>query len=200
MRLKKIHLILIILGILIIIVWGIYFYLKLFTTKKSPPSPYRTFKIEKIKMPYFEEIKSCGKSLKFDDLEAELNILIFFAFEDCSSCLYEAESWSLAAKMYLDEVKIIGIVNKYNEEYLAEFKKEYGISFPIICDDKDILKRKILNLKGIYKLGLITPFKVFINNKHIIHVEGPSKFRDQQARFPDRVINILYDIRGRKKR
>jgi peroxiredoxin len=158
-------------------------------------NPYRSIDLERITLPSFKidgDFENDG--LCSDDLNAKLNILIFFTFEDCSFCLFEAEFWSLTAKMFADDVKIFGIVNEKNDEYISSFIKEYDILFPIIIDVNDILKNNILSLRNISDKGIITPFKIFITNQHIFHIEGPSKELERQENFPERVQRLLEKI------
>lgn len=158
-------------------------------------NPYRSIDLDMILLPSFK-IDGGFKNDGFcsDDLNAKLNILIFFTFQDCPSCLFEAEFWSYTAKMFADDVKFIGIVNEKNDEYISSFIEEYDISFPIIIDDNDILKNNILSLKDISDKGIITPFKIFITNHHIFHIEGPSKNLDRQENFSERVLRLLEKI------
>lgn len=197
MKNRKIYIFLISLAVINLIVWG-FVLLKKSKPKKegSPQTPYVSIDLERVKLLQFKiERGQEGNGLSTDDLNATLNILVFFSFDDCASCLFEAEFWSLAAKMYPDEVKIVGIVNERNDEYISAFIDEYDISFPIIVDEADQLKNKILSLKSISKSGIVTPFKIFINNQYIFHVEGPKKIREEQEKFPDRVLQFLIQLR-----
>jgi peroxiredoxin len=186
----------ILMAIISFIILGIILIDKPNSKMKIPnKNPYRSIDLARVLLPSFK-IDGVFENDGFssDDLNAKLNILIFFTFEDCSSCLFEAEFWSLTAKMFADDVKFFGIVNKKNDEYISSFIEEYDISFPIIIDDNDILKNNILSLKNISDKGIITPFKTFITNQHIFHIEGPSKNLERQEKFPERVLRLLEKI------
>lgn len=194
MKNKTIIKILIIIAILNFLIWG---YLLVKGHKKAIVSnPYQDFAIKRIKLPPFNIRSKSGKNLLSPgDLTAKLNILIFFTFEDCSSCLFEARFWGIAAKMFPNEVKFFGIVNKKNDGYISAFIAEYLISFPIMVDESDNLKNRFLDLKNLSKLRIITPFKVYISDNEIIHIEGPSKNLDRQENFPERVLRLLEKIK-----
>ncbi|MEW6456710.1 MAG: TlpA disulfide reductase family protein [Acidobacteriota bacterium] len=153
----------------------------------------RTYEIN---LPQFRLRNSDGKeSLSNKDLNAKLNILIFFTLEDCPICLYEAEFWGKASQKFTEkEVKLIGITAEKEKEKILRFYKEYGLSFTILYDENGHLKDRILSIKSMLKIGLYTPFKIFINTQKIIHVEGPSKDLYQQRGFPDRILELLTRI------
>jgi peroxiredoxin len=193
MKNRTILKILIIIALLNFLVWG-YLLVKdqYFKKKSNVSNPYRDFAIKKIKLPSFSIGSQSGENrLSSGDLTAKLNILIFFTFEDCASCLFEARFWGKAATMFSEEIKIFGIVNKKNDIYITDFIAEYLIPFPIIVDESDKLKSKILALKDLSKLGIITPFKVYISDNEIIQIEGPSKTIDRQENFLERVLKLL---------
>ena len=201
MKKKVVYTFLSLLGIANIIVWGVVLINKLNPKKKdTPQTPYISIDLERVKLPPIKIGGGLeGNGLSADDLNAALNILVFFSFDDCASCLFEAEFWSLAAKMYPDEVKMVGIVNERNDEYISAFIEEYDIAFPIIVDEGDQLKNKILSLRSISNSGIITPFKVFISNQCIFHIEGPKKIVAEQEQFPERVLQFLIKLREQRK-
>jgi peroxiredoxin len=198
MKKRKVYTFLILIAIVNLIIWGFILIIKSDSKKEAiNKSPYRSIDLERIILPAFKIGVGIGdNSLSSEDLNAKLNILIFFTFDDCSSCLFEAEFWSLTAKMFPDDVKIFGILNERKDEYVSAFIEEYGISFPIIVDDSNRLKDKVLSLKNVLKTGIVTPFKIFIGNKYIFHVEGPSKTSERQENFPERVLKLLEKIRN----
>ncbi|UCH97347.1 MAG: redoxin domain-containing protein [Candidatus Aminicenantes bacterium] len=201
MKKKVVYTFFLLIGIANLIVWGLVLINKLNPKKKGThQTPYISIDLDRVKMPPFKiGGGSEGEGLSADDLNAALNILVFFSFDDCASCLFEAEFWSLAAKMYPDEIKIVGIVNEKNDEFISAFIDEYDISFPIIVDEGDQLKNKILSLRSISKSGIITPFKIFVSNQHIFHVEGPKKIMAEQEQFPERVLQFLIKLREQRK-
>jgi len=148
---------------------------------------------KKIKLPHFTLKNLDGEWVTPDYFDAKLNILIFFSFKDCSSCLYEAEYWGEAPHVFSkSDVILSGITNETDRGALNEFSSEYRLSFPIILDENFSLRDKIVQISKDSRLNISTPFKVFVNRNHeIIYVEGPVKDVDSQRLFTDRISKIL---------
>ncbi len=186
--------------ILNLIVWGVVL-LKKSNPKKETvrQDPYIDINVDGVTLPSFK-IGNDGKGngLSSEDLSAKLNILIFFSFEDCATCLFEAEFWGLAAKLYPEDVKVFGIVDEKNDEYISDFIAEYGLTFPIIIDESEVLKKRLLSAADAVEAGIVTPFKIFIGNGVIFYVEGAKKTREEQEGFPDRVLKFLIKLQKQK--
>ncbi|MCK4764333.1 MAG: TlpA family protein disulfide reductase [Candidatus Aminicenantes bacterium] len=148
---------------------------------------------KKIKLPGFKLEDNKGKVITPDNLAASLNILIFFTFDDCASCLYEAEFWGEAAKDFRGaDVKILGFTDERDVGGIQEFRQEYGILFPVLIDRDGRLREKILSKLESARISFTTPFKVFVNINHeIIYIEGSVKDAGEQKLFSTRVSGIL---------
>jgi peroxiredoxin len=185
-------------GILLanLIVWGIITYGNIFLKRGSNQSPYRKMVTAPALLPHFEIKNSDGVVFSPKALDAKLNVIIFFTLKDCPGCLFEAEFWSEASRMFSeDNVKFFGVTCERDREAISMFCDEYGILFPIIQDREQIIEKKILSIGSIAKLNLITPFKIYVYNNEIIHVEGAKKIEEEQREFPVRVIELYYKIR-----
>jgi peroxiredoxin len=136
---------------------------------------------------------------ELSSLDAELNVLIFFSFEDCASCLFEADYWGKAARMFESpEVKFWGIVEEDLPDHIANFRNEYKLSFPIISDYNGKIRMYFKRTSSFKKLNFhITPIKVFISNNKIVQVDGPRKKPIDQAMFPEVVSEVLKRIRNK---
>jgi peroxiredoxin len=193
---KKLLLVSIILVVLAnLIVWGFVVYKAQSINKDHRQSLHNKYGLDivKIKLPYFNIVNENGSSISPDFLDSKLNILIFFTLEDCPACLYEAEVWSEASQVFSkSDISFWGVVPEDSKKSIPEFIKEYKISFPIIYDNKNGLKKTILSIDRILELGIGTPFKLYINNKQeIICIEGSQKHIEEQRRFLERVQDIL---------
>jgi peroxiredoxin len=178
-----------------LIVWGYVFLEKINFFKADTKNPKDILVTQKLKLPHFNMETAAGKFITTDKLNAKLNILIFFTFEDCASCLYEAEFWSEASHFFREsDVIILAVTNETKKEIIQEFSNEYRISFPIIIDKDSSLKEKVIPKNEISFTGITTPFKVFLNRNHeIIYVEGPVKDSEKQSLFRERVSRVLSD-------
>jgi peroxiredoxin len=187
---KKKRTIWFILGIVIlanVIVWEIAIYRNLAPKKEAVSSPYRSMAIPRLPLPDF--------SANPLSLGARLNVLIFFTFEDCPTCLFEAEFWGDTSRLFKEEeVRFFGITTEIDDKDIEMFCREYGMAFPIIKDPTGLIKSKILSIKEIAKLKLITPFKIFVGNNEIVHVEGAKKETGEQQQFPARVLELFYRL------
>lgn len=150
----------------------------------------------KIKMPFFRLKVEKGDVITLENLDAKLNILIFFNLEDCPICLFEAEFWGDVSHLYPGkEVSLWGIITNKNPVKMKEFLESYRISFPILFDKHGSLKKRILSCGEIAKMNIISPFKVFVNRNHeIFFIEGPTKEAEKQKLFPERVRKLLNDL------
>lgn len=149
--------------------------------------------VEPVKLPHFVSKNDNGAVLDSNDLNARLNVLIFFTFEDCPACLYEAEFWGEAAQVFSrSDVGFWGITTEKDRNRIQEFISEYQISFPIFMDKDGKLKEKIFSTDTALKMAITTPFKVFVNrNREIIRIEGPKKDVEEQKHFLEIISNIL---------
>ncbi len=157
---------------------------------------YKSSFFKKVTLPSFKLTTYEGKTITTEDLNAKLNILIFFTLEDCPACLFEAEFWGQASQKFEnDKVKFIGITSEENGERVSRFCNAYKILFPILYDKNEDLKNKIsskLNIK------VITPFKIFVSHNKIILYESPTKNAQEQREFINRVDNLVTSLSGRK--
>jgi peroxiredoxin len=149
--------------------------------------------VKPVKLPHFVLKNDIGAVLDSNDLNARLNVLIFFTLEDCPACLYEAEFWGEAAQVFSrSDVGFWGITTEKDRNRIQEFISEYQISFPIFMDKDGKLKEKILSTDTALKMAIATPFKVFVNrNREIIRIEGPKKDVEEQKLFLEIISNIL---------
>lgn len=152
--------------------------------------------VKSIKLPYFHLENDNGTVLDSNRLIARLNVLIFFTFEDCPACLYEAVYWGEAAQVFnRSDVSFWGITPEKDRKKIQEFALEYQLSFPIIFDKDGKLKEQILSIdNSVKKLSITTPFKVFVKqNQEIIRIEGPKKEVEDQKLFLKIISRILSD-------
>lgn len=147
-------------------------------------------------MPFFCLNVEAGDPITLDNLDAKLNIMIFFNLEDCPLCLFEAEFWGEVSHLYPGkEVSLWGITTKKDPVKLREFMESYRISFPILFDKDGSFKERILSCGDIARMNIISPFKVFINRNHeIFYIEGPTKETEKQELFTERVGKLLNDL------
>lgn len=183
-----------------IVVWGGRFLKRGTTGKNGLKNQYSgnfSFVDKRIGLPYFRAEYTDGLPFSSDTLNSRLNVLIFFTFEDCSSCLYEAVYWGEAARLFnFPLVSFFGITSDIDTEKINAFVREYKIPFPIIFDQNGKIKEKILSIYEPLRGRLITPFKVFLNkNREIIHIEGPKKENDGKPLFLDLVIRLNKDMK-----
>lgn len=176
-----------------LIVWGYVIFIKQKSGNALMIDAQHGLITKKIKLPDFKLEDNTGKFITIDHLSARLNILIFFTFDDCATCLFEAEFWGEAAKDFHEsDVNFLGVTVENDKDAVQEFNREYGILFPVAIDRDGGLKEKIRSELKSLKMNLTTPFKIFVNSNHeIIHIEKPTKDVEQQKLFSGRVSRIL---------
>lgn len=184
------------LGVANIVIWIYIAFLYHQSKKKSTSLDYIYQDIKRIDLPCFTLSSFEGKEFSSEELDAKLNILIFFSLSDCSICLFEAEYWGVVDKSFNKlDVKVWGISQTGNNEKIEKFRKEYNISFPILYDGKANLKKKFLSIKAISKMNIYTPFKIFLTSqKKIVKIEGATKNIEDQSKFPERVLLLLKNL------
>ncbi len=177
-----------------LVVWGGRLLKKKNLKNESMHGPGPVASLDKpLKLPHFLLQNDNGAVIDFNGLNARLNVLIFFTLEDCPACLYEAEFWGEAAQAFSrTDVSFWGITTEKDRNRIQEFISEYQISIPIFFDEDGKLKKKILSTDAALKMGITTPFKVFVSqNREIIRIEGPKKDVEQQRLFLEIVSRIL---------
>ena len=184
--------VLIILIALNLLVWSIIL-LRRSSTKGDLLSPLFFKEEDEIDLPQFRLISFDGKKfISEKNLDANLNILIFFALEDCPVCLYEAEFWGkVSNSLNKEHVKFVGITSEKDIMKILRFCKEYGLTFPILYDREGRVRDKILSIREISRLNISTPFKIFAHSNRILQVEGPNKNLQKQSQLQKRVLELL---------
>ncbi len=170
-----------------LIVWGLLIF-RISSFKKQPI-------FERVELPTFSLKDLEGNKINSKNLNARLNVLIFFSFEDCPLCLFEAEFWGKAAQVFPKRgIKFIGITWEREKGKLSRFCQQYNLRFPILYDENGRLKNRISSILYSSKNKSITPFKIFVSRHKIIGYEGPTKNYDEQKNFPLRILSLLNKI------
>jgi peroxiredoxin len=152
--------------------------------------------LKSVPLPSFELTTYKGDRVMNKDLDAKLNILIFFTLDDCPACLFEAEFWSKAYQKFSGkDVRFIGVTPEKDGNKILRFCKEYNISFPILYDENGKLMDKVASSLSYLQHKPVTPFKIFVIEQKIISYEGPTKDPVQQRKFGDRIYRLLILLR-----
>lgn len=78
-----------------------------------------------------------GKSVSLDSFKGKKTVLVTFFTTWCPSCQDEMPQLEAISKKNASrDLQVIGVGIRETVESLTEFKKEHGVTFPIVMDEK----------------------------------------------------------------
>lgn len=118
-----------------------------------------------------------------------LYLLVYFSEKDCEACRAEAFYWN---KLYVDltreELTVLGLTDK--KELIDVIKDRYQILFPMIYDQKAIIKKKFDIDFG--------PFRIILDSRgKVLYFSPVSSEKSAQENFYFEVIEHLGRVRIR---
>lgn len=137
-------------------------------------------------MPHFELSSLNGEVVSSGELKAQLILLVFFALDDCPTCLLESKLWRDIYLTYEDsDVTVLGITTAPIDTYkITIFKRGRHIDFPILLDPA-----------GEYKdtFGITnTPTKVLVDNLgKIIDASASGQSLVEHKLYKEKIVRLL---------
>ncbi len=119
------------------------------------------------------------------DLPGEFLLLVFF-HPECEFCAMEAPLWhQLGNNVWRNDIDIVGVAARTNEEALKSFLQEFQLHFPILIDSDGLLYEQM-------KVEIL-PTKVLLSEDFLVmqRWQGLSK-----RQLPDEELGSLFTILG----
>lgn len=146
--------------------------------------------------PAFRLPSNTGKDISLDDLKGKWSVLYFYPGDFTSGCTIEAQNFEKSADAIRGlGAEIYGVSVDSLEKHL-DFKKTYGLSFPLLSD-------KDGKVSETYGSALKIPFMGTFSNRqtYLIDPEGKLRwvFTDVQSRLnkhADEVISKLKELQA----
>ena len=137
-------------------------------------------------IPHFELSSLNGDVVSSKELKAQLTLLVFFALDDCPTCLLESKLWRDIDMTYEDfDVTVLGITTAPIDTYkMTIFKRGRHIDFPILLDPE-----------GEYKdtFGITnTPTKILVDNfGKIIDASASGQSLVKHKLYKEKIVRLL---------
>lgn len=146
------------------------------------------------KAPDFSLPSNAGKDISLGDLATKRTVLYFYPGDFTSGCTIEAKGFESRIK-YFDslDVQVVGVSVDSVDKHL-DFKKSYGLDFPLLSDNGGIVSNKYGSLLDLGFIGKFSNRQTFIISK------GPEQkieavFTDVESRVAKHADDVLDKVK-----
>lgn len=112
--------------------------------------------------PDFVLPSNAGKSISLNDLKGKWSVLYFYPGDFTEGCTIEAKGFEKDFQKYTDlGVQIIGVSVDSVDKHL-DFKKTYGLDFPLLSDNGGVISNKYGSLLDFGFIGKFSNRQTYI--------------------------------------
>jgi len=143
--------------------------------------------------PDFVLPSNAGKDISLKDLASKRTVLYFYPGDFTSGCTIEAKSFESNINKFNDlDVQVVGVSVDSVDKHL-DFKKTYGLDFPLLSDNGGAVSNKYGSLLDLGFIGKFSNRQTFVISK------GPEQkieavFTDVEGRVAQHADDVLAKI------
>lgn len=148
--------------------------------------------------PSFVLPSNAGKDISLNDLKGKLTVLYFYPGDFTQGCTIEAQGFERDFSKYQAlGADILGVSVDSVDKHL-DFKKQYGLEFPLASDNGGIVSNKYGSLLDLSFLGKFSNRQTYIIGPDLKIKAVFTGVEDRLTKHSSEVLSKLEEITGKK--